>query len=722
MIENPNIPGLEHLNDDKKIELQSVSKVFSQQSDFIIIGLTGKFGAGCTTIVSDILTKEFVNIGLEKICAGDFNHHYEKADCQRDVRTIYRFAEDNWKPFNVIKGRDAITSFLLELDYEQFSKLIIDDSKEKDKARNLTSKFSKAIVNQIDKLNKAQDNSDTLEYKIINNENTLNYRELLSLERYQHLSLRNLYNEISSFNHNFIKYYDNKIDESTNDILFENYIYIKYILPAFAEALKEHFEKLYPSMFQNFGNEIRYWGRIVLPEEDTKETIVDKANLFSLAKRMNRMIKTYRHPAAGADEPVRIVIDAMKNYYESYYLKERYSSYYLIAILKDEDKRYESNKSNPDKCTDNLEDIDLNEAPSSSYKLYKKYMKLNEKVTEKEDLDKVFKKSYIKDYGLSQEEFKYCQELKKDKLRLKLYENKLYPFYLQDITKCIQNADIFITNNEDSGGKHRLKYSLLKYISLIMHPGLVLPTNIERCMQIAFTAKVNSGCISRQVGAVVTDSDYNILSVGWNDVPCGMTPCIRRNIMDLIKFHDESAYSDFEIDKNSSFRKHLDDSYDITEIKKIKDVLMGLPAVYCFKDIYEKITSEKNQVHTRAMHGEEKALLICDQQRVQGGNLFTTSSPCELCSKNAKQHKIKNIYYIEAYKGIAQDHVSYSGNKDFRATYHLFEGAISRAYNQLFTPLIPLKDEIELRNFWQIINKNKEKNNDDKNDDGKAGK
>ena len=53
------------------------------------------------------------------------------------------------------------------------------------------------------------------------------------------------------------------------------------------------------------------------------------------------------------------------------------------------------------------------------------------------------------------------------------------------------------------------------------HPGLVTPSNEERVMQIAHTAKHSSGCISRQVGAAITDENFSIKSIGWNDVPEG---------------------------------------------------------------------------------------------------------------------------------------------------------------------------------------------------------
>lgn len=70
-----------------------------------------------------------------------------------------------------------------------------------------------------------------------------------------------------------------------------------------------------------------------------------------------------------------------------------------------------------------------------------------------------------------------------------------------------------------------LDYQLLRFMALIRQPGIITPTQIERTMQVAYNAKLNSGCISRQVGAVVTDAKFSIKAIGWNDVPAGQTPC-----------------------------------------------------------------------------------------------------------------------------------------------------------------------------------------------------
>ena len=92
---------------------------------------------------------------------------------------------------------------------------------------------------------------------------------------------------------------------------------------------------------------------------------------------------------------------------------------------------------------------------------------------------------------------------------------------------------------------------LVRYVALALRPGLVTPTRDERCMQIAFVAKLNSGCISRQVGAVVADADHSIHSLGWNDTPKGQTPCLLRNVSALLSSSDSDSFQRLQKPKRS---------------------------------------------------------------------------------------------------------------------------------------------------------------------------
>lgn len=120
---------------------------------------------------------------------------------------------------------------------------------------------------------------------------------------------------------------------------------------------------------------------------------------------------------------------------------------------------------------------------------------------------------------------------------------------------------------------------------------------------------------------------------------------------------------------------------------------------YCFKDIYNGLKNDKNQVYTRALHAEENAFLQISKyggQPIKGGYLFCTASPCELCSKKAFQLGIRKIYYIDPYPGIAQKHILSFGKKKYNPDVELFCGAIGEAYVRLYRPMIAPKDELEL--------------------------
>lgn len=211
-------------------------------------------------------------------------------------------------------------------------------------------------------------------------------------------------------------------------------------------------------------------------------------------------------------------------------------------------------------------------------------------------------------------------------------------------------------------------------------------------MQIAFAAKANSGCISRQVGAAITDEFNSIKAVGWNDVPAGQVPCLLRRATDLEQSQDQEAFSDYE-NKDTKFRTQLSTSYKRYTLVDVG----GRSSAFCFKSEYNSITNEKNQVHTRSLHAEENAFLqIVKQggQGISGGKLYTTASPCELCAKKAFQLGIKNIFYIDPYPGISLTHILKSGTLASRPNIELYQGAVGTAYHKLYDPILPYKDEL----------------------------
>lgn len=743
--------GVPMADQTMQISSNTINSVFSERKDYIIVALTGKVGSGCSLVSSFLQnTKDTSMPSWESPGLNGFH-----SDQERENSILLRYYQKNRPEFILIRVRDVITSFLLEgnawerlrsrgpKNYEVWMAGI--QSTFCDKIDSLAPQF-------INEEKKRGLGGDALE----------EYKSLLKLisdnrkDQDKCLEVLKKYNDAIFSNNN------TKEDEDTRQKREKAApIFIRLILPELAASIRQALGKQYTFIFQDFGNELRFFGSLDESRANYGEHALQvlgqefSRTMFTIAERINMMIKKIRKPY-GKKQSTAIVIDSMKNKYESNFLRDRYSAYYLFAVSREEETRTKQLLKNEIKSLsqDDIDTIDYNERPGQAAKSMLDFARCLHRELEKETketnasdisnireylnaikaknqqslfgyctgdkkelITKIINKDEIrvllekmwggtdktlqepfKEAGLTLALCKYCHSILNDPLRIFLYKNKLFPFYLQDVEACIQNADIFLTNNEpDDGPKYGLKLSLFRYIALMMHPGLLMPTPVERCMQIAYTAKVNSGCISRQVGAVVTDKDYNILSLGWNDVPCGQTPCLYRNLLDLWRQSDRDAYSDYEWSQASPFHKHIKQYNFSSEEAEI--VLHGLPGSFCFKSLNEDVTNEKNPMNARAMHGEEKALLQCNKERAIGGYLFTTSSPCEMCAKNAKEHRISLIYYIEPYPGISQNHVCNSGREDNRAQYVLFEGAIGRAYTQLYMPVLPYKDELTLRGF-----------------------
>ena len=388
---------------------------------------------------------------------------------------------------------------------------------------------------------------------------------------------------------------------------------------------------LYTYFMQMIANNIRSSGDFDKAEEIAGKEITVADRINSIIAVINRC-EELEHPE---EECTRVCIDALRNSAEIQYFRDRYRAFYAVAVSTEDKDR-------------------------------KNRLELNKK------------------------EIKSLDEIE--------YPDDNQVFYHQNIQACLQIADIYIYNPDVTDHKYfSLSEQILKYIALILQPGLIAPTHIERCMQLAFNAKYNSGCLSRQVGAVITGTDFSVRAVGWNDVPKGQVPCNLRCIEDYCRNKDTETFSDFELN-NILFDEAMYEANDKLCEEEVKRKKAGRYYSYCFKDVYNGLTKKSNQVYTRALHAEENAFLQIAKYggaEIQGGKLFSTASPCELCSKKAYQLGIKEIYYIDPYPGISQSHILKFG-KDNNPKMILFQGAIGNAYISLYSPRMPYKDEMEL--------------------------
>lgn len=403
---------------------------------------------------------------------------------------------------------------------------------------------------------------------------------------------------------------------------------------------------LYTYLLQQMGNNIRCSG-------NPFNSSFSGEKYQEFVKKIDKIIEIIvMYNKNTGEHESRICIDAIRNQYEAMFFKDKYKAFHLMAV--------------------STEDTDRKQ-------------RLKELNTEELiNLDKI----------------EYAQKMQQSQ----------EIFYHQNIQGCLEYADIHIYNPNVTNRKYYLlTEQIVKYVALMLHPGLITPTSIERCMQLAYNAKFNSGCLSRQVGAVVTRDDYSIQAIGWNDVPKGQISCNLRDVGTFCKNKDKETYSQYEIE-NPEFNQALNRINKETAGKTD-----GRCMPYCFKDVYNGLKRDKNQVYTRSLHAEENAFLQISKYggtHVKDGYLFCTASPCELCAKKAYQLGIKCIYYIDPYPGISQQHILSFGTEN-NPEMKLFFGAIGRAYLDFYEPRIATKDELEMLtgvNIKDIVGGDKEEN------------
>lgn len=402
-------------------------------------------------------------------------------------------------------------------------------------------------------------------------------------------------------------------------------------------------------LLHDLANNLRLYGSVRNLKKEKTNTNDDYTvdHIYTVANTINHLIKFYRKN----NTQTKIVIDSLKNSLELMFFKEKYSGFYMVSSNRSETKRIEYLRKKfqfKDGDSHLTELLNLDEAEYSGNDFAK---------------------------GL---------------------------FAYPDIENCIQKSDYHILKSDTDNSL--LDKQLVKLLALLHQPGIVSPTAIERCMQIAFNAKLNSGCISRQVGAVITDENFSVKSVGWNDVAQHQLPCNLRNVKDLIDGNSSEHFSNYEktgevkfgIGEKKSFLTLLTSDFSNYNSEK----LAGRNCSYCFKTFQNSYEGEKNQVHTRSLHAEENAMLQIVKyggEGIKGGVLFTTASPCELCSKKAFQLGIKKIYYIDPYPGIARQHILKNAvDKKNNPLLFQFYGAAGRAFHKLYEPFMAYKDELAI--------------------------
>lgn len=258
----------------------------------------------------------------------------------------------------------------------------------------------------------------------------------------------------------------------------------------------------------------------------------------------------------------------------------------------------------------------------------------------------------------------------------------------QQVSKTFISADFFL--RLDKSTYSTVESKVKRFLSLIFNSDIVTPSYHENAMYLAAAAAGNSACLSRQVGASITDEHGEIISVGWNDVPKYGGGVYQFDEKDPTKMNDHRCmnlqggicFNDNEKENIASFLvNELIDLKIIDENKKEQ-----IAPVIKKSKIAELIE------FSRAVHAEMLAIINGSQkagQKMKNGKLYCTTYPCHNCARHIVAAGIKEVYYIEPYKKslaikLHSDALTEDELKDKLVKVLMYEGVSPRRYLELF--------------------------------------
>lgn len=294
------------------------------------------------------------------------------------------------------------------------------------------------------------------------------------------------------------------------------------------------------------------------------------------------------------------------------------------------------------------------------------------------------REAILKDKGLSKDEIR--QIIDTDN-----FENNDHG---QNVRETFIEADFFIRVSKDNIGE--LNNKINRYLNIIFESDIVTPLPNEVAMYEAKSAAGNSACLSRQVGASITNENGEVISTGWNDVPkfggnlykegdsndnrCKINGyCSNDRTKDIIT--DELLNA---ILKDEYLAKHLFDNKRINhqgeEYKQIKKIIRKNSRI---KDLIE---------FSRAVHAEMHAIIIGSQlggNKMVGGKLFCTTYPCHNCARHIIVAGIKEIYFIEPYSkslslALHNDAITEDETDSKKVRLLVYDGVAPRRYMEFF--------------------------------------
>lgn len=259
----------------------------------------------------------------------------------------------------------------------------------------------------------------------------------------------------------------------------------------------------------------------------------------------------------------------------------------------------------------------------------------------------------------------------------------------QQLDKTLNLCDYYISVSNAS--KADVDSQVQRFFNLVHGNGVHTPSTDEYGMYVAYTAGLGSACLSRQVGASISDKEGNIISTGCNDVPK-----YRGGLYIASSKADHRCYTDGGFCRNDNEKNKIrEDVEQILRDAGIKDS----------RDISKRIFKEariKDLIEfSRAVHAEMESIVSLGRRgggSTEGATLYTTTFPCHNCARHIVAAGIARVVFIEPYdKSLALDLHRDSISRDVsseKVPFLHFTGVSPLRYADVFRATGARKDDV----------------------------
>jgi deoxycytidylate deaminase len=226
----------------------------------------------------------------------------------------------------------------------------------------------------------------------------------------------------------------------------------------------------------------------------------------------------------------------------------------------------------------------------------------------------------------------------------------------QHVADAFELADFFVDNTEDnelskdvSNPKWKANDDLNRLIKMVCGSQLERPKMAETAMYHAFSARMQSACLSRQVGAALVDRHGNVVATGTNEVPkAGGGVYGESSENEVI-----DARCAFYGNEGTRYCRNTREQNTIAEdlVAFLGELNITIPDKLDLPKELRRTRIGGLLEFSRAVHAEMDALLSAARKGISvvGTRLFVTTFPCHYCARHLVAAGVDEVQYIEPY-------------------------------------------------------------------------